>query len=61
MSILKRKKKEEEEDDLEKILSELKENDEGNDVTTVTIQIAGLKELTKAIQELAEAMKKCNS
>jgi len=61
VSILKKKlQKKEEEDDLEKILSELKE-DEPNDAnnTTVTIQIAGLKELVKAVERLAEALKKC--
>ncbi len=61
MSILKKKlKKEEENDELEKILNELKNEPEGGDgVATVTIQIAGLKELVKAVERLTEALKKC--
>jgi hypothetical protein len=34
------------------------ERDRG-DVATVTIQIAGLKELVKAVERLADALKKC--
>jgi hypothetical protein len=61
VSILKKKlKKEEEGDELEKILNELKnEQEDRGDVATVTIQIAGLKELVKAVERLAEALKKC--
>jgi hypothetical protein len=61
VSILKKKlKKEEESDELEKILNELKNEPEGGDgVATVTIQIAGLKELVKAVERLTEALKKC--
>jgi hypothetical protein len=61
VSILKKKlKKEEESDELEKILNELKDEPEGGDgVATVTIQIAGLKELVKAVERLTEALKKC--
>jgi hypothetical protein len=61
VSILKKKlKKEEESDELEKILNELKDESEGGDgVATVTIQIAGLKELVKAVERLTEALKKC--
>jgi Ribonuclease G/E len=61
VSILKRKlKKEEEGDELEKILNELKnEQEDRDDVATVTIQIAGLKELVKAVERLADALKKC--
>jgi hypothetical protein len=62
VSILKKKlKKEEEGDELEKILNELKnEQEDRGDVTTVTIQIAGLKELVKAVERLADALKKCS-
>lgn len=61
VSILKKKlKKEEEGDELEKILNELKnEQEDRGDVATVTIQIAGLKELVKAVERLADALKKC--
>jgi hypothetical protein len=61
VSIFKKKlKKEEEGDELEKILNELKnEQEDRGDVATVTIQIAGLKELVKAVERLAEALKKC--
>ena len=61
MSILKKKlKKEEEGDELEKILNELKnEQEDRGGVATVTIQIAGLKELVKAVERLADALKKC--
>ncbi|ABP50912.1 MULTISPECIES: hypothetical protein [Pyrobaculum] len=61
MSILKRKqKKDEEEDELERILSELKQqDDEKSEAVSVTIQIAGLKELVKAIEKLTEAVNKC--
>ncbi|MEZ0320180.1 MAG: hypothetical protein ABWK05_09375 [Pyrobaculum sp.] len=59
MSILKKRKKEED-DELEKILSQIKEDEkEENGAATVTIQIAGLKELVKAIEALTEAIKKC--
>lgn len=59
MSILKKKLKKEE-DELEKILNELKnEQEDRGDVATVTIQIAGLKELVKAVERLADALKKC--
>ncbi|WP_333639275.1 hypothetical protein [Pyrobaculum aerophilum] len=61
MSILKRKNEKKEEDELEKILSQIKteeEEEEGN-AAVVTIQIAGLKELVKAIEKLTEALKKC--
>ena len=60
MSILKKKLKKEEGDELEKILNELKnEQEDRGDVATVTIQIAGLKELVKAVERLADALKKC--
>ncbi|MEM0369206.1 MAG: hypothetical protein QXK71_02285 [Pyrobaculum sp.] len=59
MSILKRKKKEEGEDELEKILTQLKEEPDEKDVV-VTIQIAGLKELVKAVEQLTDALKKCS-
>ncbi|MEM1597583.1 MAG: hypothetical protein QXP31_00875 [Pyrobaculum sp.] len=59
MSILKKKKKEED-DELEKILAQIKEDEkEEHGAATVTIQIAGLKELVKAIEALTEAIKKC--
>jgi hypothetical protein len=59
VSILKKKLKKEE-DELEKILNELKnEQEDRGDVATVTIQIAGLKELVKAVERLADALKKC--
>jgi len=60
VSILKRKNEKKEEDELEKILSQIKteEEEEGN-AAVVTIQIAGLKELVKAIEKLTEALKKC--
>lgn len=63
MSILRKKiQKKEEEDELEKILSQLKE--EESDVATssaavVTIQIAGLRELVEAVKKLAEALNRC--
>lgn len=61
MSILKRKKKEDEtEDELEKILTQLKDDSEDKAAAVVTIQIAGLKELVKAVEQLTEALKKCN-
>jgi hypothetical protein len=61
VSILKKKlKKEEEGNELEKILNELKnEQEDRDDIATVTIQIAGLKELVKAVERLADALKKC--
>jgi hypothetical protein len=60
VSILKKKLKKEEGDELEKILNELKnEQEDRGDVATVTIQIAGLKELVKAVERLADALKKC--
>ncbi len=59
MSILKRKKKEEGEDELEKISTQLKEEPDEKDVV-VTIQIAGLKELVKAVEQLTDALKKCS-
>jgi hypothetical protein len=60
VSILKKKLKKEEGDELEKILNELKnEQEDRDDVATVTIQIAGLKELVKAVERLADALKKC--
>jgi HEAT repeat protein len=63
VSILRKKiQKKEEEDELEKILSQLKE--EESDVATssaavVTIQIAGLRELVEAVKKLAEALNRC--
>lgn len=61
MSILKRKKKEDEtEDELERILTQLKDDSEDKAAAVVTIQIAGLKELVKAVEQLTEALKKCN-
>jgi len=62
MSILKKKKKEDEEgdDELEKILSQIKDEEESTKgAAVVTIQIAGLNDLVKAIRELTEAVKKC--
>ncbi|ABO08550.1 hypothetical protein [Pyrobaculum calidifontis] len=62
MSILKKKKKEDEEgdDELERILSQIKDEEEGaRGAAVVTIQIAGLNDLVKAIRELVEAVKKC--
>lgn len=63
MSILKKKiQKKEEEDELEKILSQLKEEEsEGaaNGAAVVTIQIAGLRELVEAVKKLAEALNRC--
>jgi len=64
VSILKKKiQKKEEEDELEKILSQLKEeesNEATNGVAVVTIQIAGLRELVEAVKKLAEALNKCD-
>ncbi len=64
MSILKKKiQKKEEEDELEKILSQLKEEESDettNGVAVVTIQIAGLRELVEAVKKLAEALNKCD-
>ena len=63
MSILKKKiQKKEEEDELEKILSQLKEEESDvatNGATVVTIQIAGLRELVEAVKKLAEALNRC--
>ena len=63
MSILKKKiQKKEEEDELEKILSQLKEEESDkatNGVAVMTIQIAGLRELVEAVKKLAEALNKC--
>jgi len=63
VSILKKKiQKKEEEDELEKILSQLKEeeSDEAtSSATVVTIQIAGLRELVEAVKKLAEALNRC--
>jgi hypothetical protein len=64
VSILKKKiQKKEEEDELEKILSQLKEEESDettNGVAVVTIQIAGLRELVEAVKKLAEALNKCD-
>lgn len=64
MSILKKKiQKKEEEDELEKILSQLKEEESDettNGVAVLTIQIAGLRELVEAVKKLAEALNKCD-
>lgn len=65
MSILKKKiqkKEKEEEDELEKILSQLKEEESDvatSSATVVTIQIAGLRELVEAVKKLAEALNRC--
>ena len=62
MSILKKKIQKKEEDELEKILSQLKEeeSDEAtSSATVVTIQIAGLRELVEAVKKLAEALNRC--
>jgi len=63
VSILRKKiQKKEEEDELEKILSQLKEeeSDEAtSSATVVTIQIAGLRELVEAVKKLAEALNRC--
>lgn len=63
MSILKKKiQKKEEEDELEKILSQLKEEESDvatSSATVVTIQIAGLRELVEAVKKLAEALNRC--
>ncbi len=53
MSILKRKR---EEDELEKILSQMREEKDCGGGTVVTIQIAGLKELVTAVERLTEAL-----
>ena len=63
MSILRKKiQKKEEEDELEKILSQLKEEESDvatSSTTVVTIQIAGLRELVEAVKKLAEALNRC--
>jgi HEAT repeat protein len=63
VSILKKKiQKKEEEDELEKILSQLKEEESDvatSSATVVTIQIAGLRELVEAVKKLAEALNRC--
>lgn len=63
MSILRKKiQKKEEEDELEKILSQLKEEESDiatSSATVVTIQIAGLRELVEAVKKLAEALNRC--
>ena len=63
MSILRKKiQKKEEEDELEKILSQLKEEESDvatKSATVVTIQIAGLRELVEAVKKLAEALNRC--
>jgi HEAT repeat protein len=65
VSILKKKiqkKEKEEEDELEKILSQLKEEESDvatSSATVVTIQIAGLRELVEAVKKLAEALNRC--
>ncbi len=63
MSILRKKiQKKEEEDELEKILSQLKEEESDvatNSAAVVTIQIAGLRELVEAVKKLAEALNRC--
>ena len=63
MSILRKKiQKKEEEDELEKILSQIKEEESDvatKSATVVTIQIAGLRELVEAVKKLAEALNRC--
>ncbi|MFZ8808494.1 MAG: hypothetical protein ACO2PN_10375 [Pyrobaculum sp.] len=62
MSILKKKIQKKEEDELEKILSQLKEEESDvatSSATVVTIQIAGLRELVEAVKKLAEALNRC--
>jgi len=63
VSIMRKKiQKKEEEDELEKILSQLKEEESDvatNSATVVTIQIAGLRELVEAVKKLAEALNRC--
>ena len=62
MSILKKKIQKKEEDELEKILSQLKEEESdeaASSATVVTIQIAGLRELVEAVKKLAEALNRC--
>jgi HEAT repeat protein len=63
VSILRKKiQKKEEEDELEKILSQLKEEESDvatSSATVVTIQIAGLRELVEAVKKLAEALNRC--
>jgi len=63
VSILRKKiQKKEEEDELEKILSQLKEEESDvatSSTTVVTIQIAGLRELVEAVKKLAEALNRC--
>ncbi|MCU7787425.1 MAG: hypothetical protein ACPL3C_00540 [Pyrobaculum sp.] len=62
MSILKKRQEKKDEDELEKLLSELKKDEEAEarDAAVVSIQIAGLRELVRAIEKLTEAVKKCN-
>jgi HEAT repeat protein len=62
VSILKKKIQKKEEDELEKILSQLKEEESDvatSSATVVTIQIAGLRELVEAVKKLAEALNRC--
>jgi len=62
VSILKKKIQKKEEDELEKILSQLKEEESdeaASSATVVTIQIAGLRELVEAVKKLAEALNRC--
>jgi len=63
VSILRKKiQKKEEDDELEKILSQLKEEESDvatSSATVVTIQIAGLRELVEAVKKLAEALNRC--
>ncbi|AET32969.1 hypothetical protein P186_1550 [Pyrobaculum ferrireducens] len=62
VSILKKRQEKKDEDELEKLLSELKKDEEAEarDAAVVSIQIAGLRELVRAIEKLTEAVKKCN-
>ena len=62
VSILKKRQEKKDEDELEKLLSELKKDEEAEarDAAVVTIQIAGLRELVRAVEKLTEAVKKCN-
>lgn len=62
MSIFKKRLKREEDensDELEKILTEIK-NEEEKGAVVVKIEITGLKELVAAIHQLTEALKKCS-